>query len=45
MGSPGKVRRELTDEDVASVLDFANRYVEYRLDYLGTGSNPTPGRD
>ncbi len=45
MGSPGKVRRELTDEDVASVLDFANRYVEYRLDYLGTGSHPPPGRD
>jgi len=44
MGSPGKVRRELTDEDVASVLDFANRYVEYRLDYLVAEPNPTPGR-
>jgi len=45
MGSPGKVRRELTDKDVASVLDFAARYVEYRLDYMATGSNPVPGRD
>ena len=44
MGSPGKVRRELTDADVASVLDFANRYVEYRLDYLVGEPNPTPGR-
>jgi carbonic anhydrase/acetyltransferase-like protein (isoleucine patch superfamily) len=34
MGSPGKVRRELTDTDVASILDYANRYVGYRLDYM-----------
>jgi carbonic anhydrase/acetyltransferase-like protein (isoleucine patch superfamily) len=33
MGSPGKVRRALTDADVASILEFAARYVEYRLDY------------
>lgn len=33
MGSPGKVRRALTDADVASILEFASRYVEYRLDY------------
>jgi len=33
MGSPGKVRRALTDADVASILEFARRYVEYRLDY------------
>ena len=33
MGSPGKVRRTLTDADVASILEFASRYVEYRLDY------------
>lgn len=33
MGSPGKVRRALTDADVASILEFANRYVAYRLDY------------
>ena len=34
MGSPGKVRRALTDEDVASILEYANRYVGYRLDYM-----------
>ena len=34
MGSPGKVRRTLTDEDVASILEFASRYVDYRMDYL-----------
>ena len=28
MGSPGKVRRALTDEDVASILEFAARYVQ-----------------
>jgi hypothetical protein len=28
------VRRALTDEEVASILDYANRYVGYRLDYL-----------
>ena len=34
MGSPGKVRRELTDADVASIRVYAERYVEYRLDYV-----------
>jgi hypothetical protein len=34
MGSPGKVRRALSDEEVASILDYANRYVGYRLDYM-----------
>jgi carbonic anhydrase/acetyltransferase-like protein (isoleucine patch superfamily) len=38
MGSPGKVRRQLTDADVASILEYANRYVGYRLDYM----SPTP---
>ncbi len=34
MGSPGKVRRTLSDEEVASIQDYANRYVGYRLDYM-----------
>ena len=34
MGSPGKVRRELTDAEVASIRDYAERYVGYRLDYM-----------
>ena len=34
MGSPGKVRRELSDDDVRSIRDYAERYVEYWLDYM-----------
>lgn len=35
MGTPGKVKRELSDADVASIRDYAERYVGYRLDYMG----------
>ena len=41
MGTPGKVRRQLSDEDIASIRVYADRYVEYRLDYMdgaGAGS-------
>jgi carbonic anhydrase/acetyltransferase-like protein (isoleucine patch superfamily) len=34
MGSPGKVRRQLGDADLAEIRMYADRYVEYRLDYL-----------
>jgi len=34
MGSPGQVRRPLTDAEVASIREYADRYVEYRLDYV-----------
>lgn len=34
MGSPARVKRSLTDEEIQSVLGYANRYVIYRLDYL-----------
>ena len=34
MGSPGRVKRSLTDAEVASILQFSRRYVEYRLDYI-----------
>lgn len=41
MGSPGKVRRALSEEDVASIRDYAERYVGYRLDYMdGAGAAP-----
>lgn len=33
MGRPGKVKRELTDAEVASILDYAERYVNYKKDY------------
>ncbi len=34
MGSPAKVRRELTAAEIASIRDYAERYVGYRLDYM-----------
>jgi carbonic anhydrase/acetyltransferase-like protein (isoleucine patch superfamily) len=34
MGSPGRVKRLLTDAEVGDVLSYAARYVEYRLDYM-----------
>lgn len=34
MGSPARVRRPLTDEEVGFVLQSAANYVRYRLDYV-----------
>jgi carbonic anhydrase/acetyltransferase-like protein (isoleucine patch superfamily) len=34
MGSPGKVRRLLTQAEVADLQLYADRYVGYRLDYM-----------
>jgi carbonic anhydrase/acetyltransferase-like protein (isoleucine patch superfamily) len=34
MGSPGKVRRLLTQAEVAEIQGYADRYVQYRLDYI-----------
>jgi carbonic anhydrase/acetyltransferase-like protein (isoleucine patch superfamily) len=36
MGSPGKVKRPLTDDEVASILAYADRYVGYRLEYMAS---------
>jgi len=33
MGSPGKVRRLLTHAEIAEIVVYADRYVEYRLGY------------
>jgi carbonic anhydrase/acetyltransferase-like protein (isoleucine patch superfamily) len=33
MGRPGKVKRQLTDEEVAEIRWYADNYVSYRLDY------------
>jgi carbonic anhydrase/acetyltransferase-like protein (isoleucine patch superfamily) len=38
MGSPGKVKRPLGDAEVADIQAYADRYVGYRLDYMGTPS-------
>ncbi len=34
MGSPGTVRRSLSADEVASIRGYAERYVEYRLEYM-----------
>jgi carbonic anhydrase/acetyltransferase-like protein (isoleucine patch superfamily) len=34
MGSPGKVKRLLTQAEVADIQTYAERYVGYRLDYM-----------
>ena len=34
MGSPGKVRRTLSDTDLDEIQMYADRYVAYRLDYM-----------
>ena len=33
MGSPGKVKRALSDAEIADIQQYADRYVQYRLDY------------
>jgi len=33
MGRPGKVKRTLSDEDVAEIRWYADNYVRYRLEY------------
>lgn len=40
MGRPGKVKRQLTDEEVAEIRWYADNYVKYRLDYT-TESRPS----
>jgi gamma-carbonic anhydrase len=35
MGSPGKVKRELTEKELASIGDYAGRYAGYREIYRG----------
>ena len=34
MGSPAKLKRQLTEGEVASILEFSERYVGYRLEYM-----------
>lgn len=34
MGRPGKVTRQLTDDEVAKILWYSEIYVKYRLDYM-----------
>lgn len=34
MGRPAAVKRELTEQEVASIRDYAQRYIGYRKDYM-----------
>jgi gamma-carbonic anhydrase len=34
MGSPAKLKRQLSEGEVVSILEFSERYVGYRLDYM-----------
>ncbi len=36
MGSPAKIKRALTEAEVSSIQMYADRYVLYRLDYMGS---------
>jgi carbonic anhydrase/acetyltransferase-like protein (isoleucine patch superfamily) len=33
MGSPARVKRTLSDSEVASILEYAGNYVRYKRDY------------
>jgi carbonic anhydrase/acetyltransferase-like protein (isoleucine patch superfamily) len=35
LGAPGKVKRLLTHAEIAGIQAYADRYVEYRLEYMG----------
>ena len=46
MGSPGKVKRLLTQAEVADIQSYADRYVGYRLDYMnGSGFGDLGSQD
>jgi carbonic anhydrase/acetyltransferase-like protein (isoleucine patch superfamily) len=38
MGAPARIKRSLDDEERLSILDYAARYVQYRLDYMGANA-------
>ena len=40
MGSPGKVKRLLTQAELAEIQGYADRYVGYRLDYMDDRRRP-----
>jgi carbonic anhydrase/acetyltransferase-like protein (isoleucine patch superfamily) len=41
MGRPALLKRELTDKEVASIRDYAERYVGYRKDYMSASAKAT----
>lgn len=43
MGAPARVKRALADPEVLSILEYSERYVAYRLDYMSQMPDPTIG--
>jgi len=41
MGHPAALKRELTQKEVASIRDYAERYVGYRKDYMPASAKAT----
>jgi carbonic anhydrase/acetyltransferase-like protein (isoleucine patch superfamily) len=41
MGRPAAVKRELTENEVASIRDYAQRYIGYRKDYMPASAKAT----
>ncbi len=38
MGTPARIKRALDEAERLSILDYANRYVQYRLDYMNANA-------
>ncbi len=45
MGSPGRVKRSLGDAEVAEIQRYADRYVQYRLEYMNVRGQGLGTRD
>ena len=43
MGRPAALKRELTGQEVASIRDYADRYVGYRKDYMSASAEAPAG--
>jgi carbonic anhydrase/acetyltransferase-like protein (isoleucine patch superfamily) len=44
MGRPAVRTRDLTDQEVSSIKDFAQRYIGYRLEYMPAAANASARR-
>jgi carbonic anhydrase/acetyltransferase-like protein (isoleucine patch superfamily) len=45
MGRPAVLKRQLSDADVASIRDYARRYVGYRTDYMPAANGTKAARE
>ena len=43
MGRPAVLKRELTDHEVSTIKDYAQRYIGYRQDYMSASAKATAG--